>query len=83
MSYPETRPPAFTLTTGPVDAYPEVLRALGTTVLYDYDPVFQAHYETVARKAGHGIGMRCAAGDPAWRTRTRPRSGGRLADCEG
>ena len=52
MNYPETRPPAFTLTTGPVDAYPEVLRALGTTVLYDYDPVFQAHYESVARKAG-------------------------------
>ena len=51
MRYPETRPPAFTLTAGPVDAYPEVLRAMGTTVLYDYDPAFQAHYEAIARKA--------------------------------
>ncbi len=51
MRYPETRPPAFTLTAGPVDAYPEVLRAMGTTVLYDYDPAFQAYYEAVARKA--------------------------------
>lgn len=31
------RPPVFTLTTGPVDAYPEVLSAMGRTVLYDYD----------------------------------------------
>ncbi len=51
MRYPETRPPAFTLTAGPVDAYPEVLRAMGATVLYDYDPAFQAYYEAVARKA--------------------------------
>lgn len=51
MRYPTTRPPAFTLTAGPVDAYPEVLRAMGTTVLYDYDPAFQAFYEGVARKA--------------------------------
>jgi pyridoxamine--pyruvate transaminase len=51
MRYPETRPPAFTLTAGPVDAYPEVLRAMGATVLYDYDPAFQAHYEAVSRKA--------------------------------
>ena len=56
MNYPETRPPAFTLTAGPVDAYPEVLRAMGTTVLYDYDPAFQAHYEGVARKAGAAMG---------------------------
>ncbi len=47
MRYPNTRPPAFTLTTGPVDAYPEVLRAMGATVLYDYDPAFQAHYEAI------------------------------------
>lgn len=56
MTYPETRPPAFTLTAGPVDAYPEVLRAMGRTVLYDYDPVFQAHYEQVARKAARAMG---------------------------
>ena len=34
----------FTLTTGPVDAYPTVLRALGRTVLYDYDPAFLDTY---------------------------------------
>jgi len=51
MYYPEKRPPAFTLTAGPVDAYPEVLRAMGATVLYDFDPAFQAHYEAVALKA--------------------------------
>ena len=56
MPYPETRPPAFTLTAGPVDAYPEVLRAMGATVLYDYDPAFQAHYEAVARKAQQAMG---------------------------
>ena len=51
LRYAETMPPVFTLTAGPVDAYPEVLRALGTTVLYDYDPAFQAFYEEVSRKA--------------------------------
>ena len=51
MRYSETRPPVFTLTSGPVDAYPEVLRAMGSTVLYDYDPAFLAFYEAVARKA--------------------------------
>ena len=51
MRYPTSRPPAFTLTAGPVDSYPEVLRAMGTTVLYDYDPAFLAFYESVARKA--------------------------------
>lgn len=56
MRYPETRPPTFTLTAGPVDAYPEVLRAMGATVLYDYDPAFQAHYEAVARKAQEAMG---------------------------
>ena len=56
MRYDETTPPVFTLTAGPVDAYPEVLRALGTTVLYDYDPAFQAHYESVALKAQAAMG---------------------------
>lgn len=44
-------PPVFTLTAGPVDCYPRVLRALSTTVLYDYDPAFQAFYEAVNVKA--------------------------------
>ncbi|MEM9221589.1 MAG: alanine--glyoxylate aminotransferase family protein [Pseudomonadota bacterium] len=51
MRYLLDRPPAFTLTTGPVDAYPDVLSALGSTVLYDYDPAFQTHYENVAKTA--------------------------------
>jgi pyridoxamine--pyruvate transaminase len=57
MRYSETRPPVFTLTSGPVDAYPEVLRAMGSTVLYDYDPAFLAFYEAVARKAQKAMGM--------------------------
>ena len=56
MRYSETKPPVFTLTAGPVDAYPEVLRALGKTVLYDYDPAFQAFYENVALKAQKAMG---------------------------
>jgi len=56
MKYQEAKPPVFTLTAGPVDAYPEVLRALGTTVLYDYDPAFQAFYESVALKAQKALG---------------------------
>lgn len=56
MKYSETKPPVFTLTAGPVDAYPEVLRALGKTVLYDYDPAFQAFYENVALKAQKAMG---------------------------
>lgn len=51
MRYPKTRPPVLTLTSGPVDAYPAVLRALGTPVMYDYDPAFQRHYEAVVAKA--------------------------------
>ncbi|MEO1104564.1 MAG: aminotransferase class V-fold PLP-dependent enzyme, partial [Pseudomonadota bacterium] len=56
MRYPLDRPPAFTLTAGPVDAYPDVLSAIGATVLYDYDPAFQAHYEAVAKKAQQALG---------------------------
>ncbi len=51
MRYPDTSDPVITLTSGPVNAYPEVLRGLGRTVLYDYDPAFQAFYETVVDKA--------------------------------
>jgi pyridoxamine--pyruvate transaminase len=48
---PAIADPAFTLTSGPVDAYPAVLRALSRTVLYDYDPAFLAFYEAVNEKA--------------------------------
>ena len=51
MRYDPHRKPVLTLTSGPVDAYPEVLGALSRTVLYDYDPAFQNFYETVVGKA--------------------------------
>ncbi|MEP4030484.1 alanine--glyoxylate aminotransferase family protein [Roseibium polysiphoniae] len=47
---PKLRQPTFTLTTGPVNCYPEVLQGLAHPVLYDYDPVFQETYERVSRK---------------------------------
>lgn len=50
MNYAPTDMPVLTLTTGPVDAYPAVLRGLAAPVLYDYDPAFQATYERVCRK---------------------------------
>ncbi|MCK0198932.1 alanine--glyoxylate aminotransferase family protein [Ancylobacter sp. 6x-1] len=50
MRYAPTASPVLTLTTGPVDAYPAVLRGLATTVLYDYDPAFQATYQRVSEK---------------------------------
>ena len=51
MRYAPDAKPAITLTSGPVDAYPDVLRALGRTVLYDFDPAFQLFYEKVIDKA--------------------------------
>jgi pyridoxamine--pyruvate transaminase len=42
--------PVFTLTTGPVNCYPEVLSALGRPVYYDYDPAFLATYERISLK---------------------------------
>ncbi|MBS9477310.1 pyridoxamine--pyruvate transaminase [Ancylobacter radicis] len=50
MRYAPSDLPVFTLTTGPVDAYPAVLRGLASTVLYDYDPAFQATYQRVSEK---------------------------------
>lgn len=51
MRYLEHADPVITLTAGPVDAYAKVLRGLGRTVLYDYDPAFQLFYEKVVDKA--------------------------------
>ncbi|RWE60882.1 pyridoxamine--pyruvate transaminase [Mesorhizobium sp.] len=51
MRYLEHAEPVITLTAGPVNAYPDVLRGLGRTVLYDYDPAFQLFYEGVVEKA--------------------------------
>lgn len=51
MRYLEHAEPVITLTAGPVNAYPDVLRGLGRTVLYDHDPTFQLFYERVVDKA--------------------------------
>jgi pyridoxamine--pyruvate transaminase len=48
-------PALFTLTTGPVNCYPEVLSALGKPVLYDYDPAFMALYENVIQKLAKAL----------------------------
>src|SRR6202049_816366 len=50
MSITPDQEPIFTLTTGPVDAYPQVLRGLSRPVLYDYDPAFLGFYERVTEK---------------------------------
>src|SRR6204780_3907487 len=50
MSITPDQEPIFTLTTGPVDAYPQVLRGLARPVLYDYDPAFLGFYERVVEK---------------------------------
>jgi pyridoxamine--pyruvate transaminase len=50
MRYAPTQAPVLTLTTGPVDAYPAVLRGLASPVLYDYDPMFQAAYQRICEK---------------------------------
>lgn len=44
------RQPIFTLTTGPVNCYLEVLQGLARPVLYDYDPAFLEAYERVSVK---------------------------------
>ena len=38
------RPPDFTLTAGPTMAYPRVLSAMGSPIIFDYDPVFLEHF---------------------------------------
>jgi pyridoxamine--pyruvate transaminase len=58
MQEPSVSEPVFTLTSGPVDAYPAVLRALSRTVLYDYDPAFLACYERVNEKAREALRTR-------------------------
>src|ERR1700722_9442913 len=50
MSITPDQEPIFTLTTGPVDAYSQVLRGLSRPVLYDYDPAFLGFYERVTEK---------------------------------
>ena len=48
-------PPVITLSAGPVDAYPVVLRALSRPVTYDFDPSFQQFYESTVRKTAESL----------------------------
>lgn len=61
MSSRMEKEPIFTLSAGPVAAYPRVLRALSRPVQYDYDAYFQGFYESVARKAADAMRVK----DPA------------------
>src|SRR5690349_12187623 len=51
MRYLDNAEHVITLTSGPLNPYSDVLRVLGRTVLYDYDPAFQLFYEKVVEKA--------------------------------
>jgi pyridoxamine--pyruvate transaminase len=44
------RQPDFTLTAGPTQASPRVLAALGSPIVYDYDPVFLERFRGLERK---------------------------------
>ncbi|NWA59963.1 alanine--glyoxylate aminotransferase family protein [Pantoea sp. B9002] len=55
MMRPAYAQPLFTLTTGPVDVYPAVSRALAMPIWYDYDPAFQACFERVSLKAAQAL----------------------------
>ncbi len=48
-------PPIITLSAGPVDAYPAVLRALSRPVTYDFDPSFQQFYESTVLKTADAL----------------------------
>jgi len=45
------QPPDFTLTAGPTMASPRVLAALGSPILFDYDPVFLERFRETERLA--------------------------------
>lgn len=55
MAHDPVKEPVLTLTSGPVAAYPRVLRALSRTVQYDFDPTFQQFYEDVSRKTARAL----------------------------
>ena len=44
------RDPDFTLTAGPTASSPRVLAALGSPMLYDYDPVFLERFRSLEAK---------------------------------
>jgi len=56
MRHGEDRPPVLELTTGPVAAYPEVLRAMARAVAYDQDRPFRDRYAGVLDKARRALG---------------------------
>jgi hypothetical protein len=80
MSIRTDQEPIFTLTTGPVDAYPEVLRGLARPVLYDYDPAFLGFYEKVEQKLRSALRTAAHARDSAGRAGARARGGCGVAD---
>ena len=55
MSGKREKEPVFTLSAGPVAAYPRVLRALSSPIQYDYDSYFQGFYESVTRKCSTAL----------------------------
>jgi pyridoxamine---pyruvate transaminase len=50
VRYQPNESPVFWLTSGPVDAYPEVRQGMSRPVLYERDPVFLARYERVTER---------------------------------
>lgn len=50
------REPDFTLTAGPIAASPRTLAALGSPIVFDYDPVFLARFAELERKVGELYG---------------------------
>ena len=50
MYYSAHQPPLFQLTSGPVEIYPEVLRAMSRVLPYDYDSSYQTFYEAMSGK---------------------------------
>ncbi|MBJ3774923.1 pyridoxamine--pyruvate transaminase [Acuticoccus mangrovi] len=54
------RTTVFTLSTGPVDAYPEVLAGISRPVRYDFDPLYLAEYERIVERARVALGTAAA-----------------------
>lgn len=50
------REPDFTLTAGPISASPRTLAALGSPIVFDYDPVFLGRFAELERKVGQLYG---------------------------
>ncbi len=50
MTEQTIKQPVITLTSGPVQGYPEVLQAMARPMGYDYDPSFQLFYEDTAKR---------------------------------